>query len=560
MSDTYPPGPPQPAGPEYLEAGGGSPLPPETPVPAPGGGGRKRGLLIGGGVAALALVGVGAWAAAQFFATGAQPAEALPASTIGYASIDLDPSGGQKIEALRTLNKFPAFKEELGLDADDDIREKLFDELDVAEQCDLDYGKDVEPWLGSRMAVAAVDTGADDPEIVVVVQVKDADDANRGLEKLRDCGTEGSSDVSGGWVIDGDWAVVAEDQKAAQAVVDQADEGTLADDPEFKELTAAAGSAGIVSLYAAPEAGQYLADSMGGVGGLAGEIEQDLTGTDLLGGGDTLEPQGGGGNPFADTLKNFKGLAVTVRFDDGALEVESAGDTGLVPRAFYGSDRGSDVLETLPSDTAAAIGAGFQPGWLTEVVDQMASFAGGDMTTADLMKEASEATGLDFPQDAETLLGESAALSFGSDFDPEAFFNSSDGTDIPVAVKVKGDPDGVRAVLDKIVAQDATLEDFLASDSDGDIIVVGPNADYRAEVLKRGSLGDNDVYKDVVRESDQASVVLFVNFNAGDDWLLRVAGDDDPTVTENLRPLAGFGITAWQDDDWTHSVLRISTD
>ena len=130
VSDTYPPGPSvpgpqepaQPATPEYLEAGGGSPLPPAPPAPASSGGGRRRGLLIGGGVAALAVVGVGAWAAAQFFSTGAQPAEALPAGTLGYASIDLDPSGGQKIEALRTLNKFPAFKDEIGLDTDDDIR------------------------------------------------------------------------------------------------------------------------------------------------------------------------------------------------------------------------------------------------------------------------------------------------------------------------------------------------------------------------------------------------------------------------------------------------------
>ena len=83
MSDTYPAAPEQPNQPyaqpgpaEYLEAGGGSPLTPDSPVPAAGGGGgRRRGLLIAGGVAALALVGVGAWAAANFFATGAQPSE-----------------------------------------------------------------------------------------------------------------------------------------------------------------------------------------------------------------------------------------------------------------------------------------------------------------------------------------------------------------------------------------------------------------------------------------------------------------------------------------------------
>jgi hypothetical protein len=562
VSDTYPPGPAgpsdplgppagrPPAAPEYLEAGGGSPLPPGTPPPPARGGGRKRGLLIGGGVAVLAVVGVGAWAAAQFFSTGAQPAEALPASTIGYASIDLDPSGAQKIEALRTLNKFPAFKDELGLDTDDDIRKSIFEELDFPDSCKLFYAEDVEPWLGDRFAVAAVDTGAEDPEVVGVIQVKDEDKADAALAKLRDCGPSDDSEASGGWVINDGWAIVADDQEGAQAVADATEKGSLADDASFQDITARAGSAGIVSMYAAPEAGKFLGQMAGGAANSFGPMYGFN--------GDTDTPP-----PFdqemADAFTNFKGMAVSVRFDDGALEVESAGDTGLTPKAFYGSDRGADVLETLPANTAAAIGVGFEPGWLTQVVDQMTAFTGGDMTSADLFQEASDATGLDLPKDAETLLGQSAALSFGSDFDPEAFFNSGDGGDIPVALKVKGDPAGVQAVLDKIAAQDDTAADFLGTDADGDVIVVGPNDDYRSEVLKPGGLGQDDVYQDVVRESDRASAVLFVNFNAGDDWLVKLAGDDQ-SVKENLAPLAGFGITAWQDDDWTHSVLRITTD
>jgi hypothetical protein len=566
VSDTYPPGPStpgpqepaQPSTPEYLEAGGGSRLPPVPPAPT-GGGGRRRGLLIGGGVAALALVGVGAWAAAQFFATGSQPAEALPAGTLGYVSIDLDPSGGQKIEELRTLNRFPAFKDEIGLDTDDDIREKLFEELDLPESCKIFYAEDIEPWLGDRFALAAVDTGAEDPVVVGVVQVKDADQADTGMTKLRDCANEGNTDGGEGavgWVIDGDWAVVGEDQKSAQAVVDAADQGTLADDGDFKTITSLAGSAGIVTMYAAPGAGQYIADSLGGATGLAGAVEQGFAGSDVL--GDTELPEEGQ-NPMAEALKNFKGLAVSVRFDDGALEVEAAGDTGLTSSAWYGTDQGADVLETLPADTEAAFGMGFEEGWLTRLADQMASYTGGDMTPDELFQEASDATGLDVPDDIETLLGDSVALSFGSGFDPEAFFNSSDGGDLPVALKVKGDPDAIQKVLDKINAQDPSAGDFLGTDVDGDTIVIGPNDDYRAEVAKRGTLGDDEVYQDVVRESDRAGAVLFVNFNAGDDWLVRLAGDD-PTVKENLQPLGGFGITAWHDDDWSHTVLRLTTD
>ena len=163
MSETYPGAPQQPpqqpGHAEYLEAGGGSRLPSETPAAASGGGGRRRALLIGGGVAALALVGVGAFAAFQFFATGAQPSEALPATTIGYASIDLDPSGAQKVEALRTLNKFPAFKDELGLDTDDDLRKALFDRIQGGEDAcaNLEYARDVESWLGNRAGVAMIE-------------------------------------------------------------------------------------------------------------------------------------------------------------------------------------------------------------------------------------------------------------------------------------------------------------------------------------------------------------------------------------------------------------------
>ena len=398
MSDNFPGGPQQPPQPpgeaEYLEAGGGSPLPPEPPAAPAAGGGRKRGLLIGGGIAALAVVGVGAWAAAQFFATGAQPAEALPATTIGYASIDLDPSGAQKIEALRTLNKFPAFKDELDLELDDDIRQKIFEELDLPDGCQLFYEEDIEPWLGERMAVAAVDTGAKDPELVFVVQVKDADAADEGLTKLRDCTSEG--EATGGWVIDGDWAVVAEEADGAQAVVDATSEGTLADDPEFQELTAAAGSAGIVSLYAAPEAGKYFGQEVGEVGGMADELSNGLfgEGVDL---GEALDnPEGKAST--SSGWKDFQGVAVSVRFDDGALEIESAGGYGSRLDSLFGSDRGADVVETLPDDTAAAIGVGFEEGWLTQVVEQMASYSGGEMTAAELFEEASQMTGLDLPQ------------------------------------------------------------------------------------------------------------------------------------------------------------------
>ena len=202
-------------------------------------------------------VGVGAWAAYGFLTTGPQPSEALPADTLGYVSIDLDPSGGQKIEALKTLNKFPAFKDYVGISPDDDLVKTLFDKIQDEAGCDsLDYEDDIEPWVGDRAAVAGVDLGGDTPEAVFVVQVKDAEKAEAGLDKIKDC----SGGDEGGWAIEGDWAIVAESDKIADKVVAETKKGSLADDEDFKKWTGEAGDPGVMTMYAGPEAGDYLAD------------------------------------------------------------------------------------------------------------------------------------------------------------------------------------------------------------------------------------------------------------------------------------------------------------
>ena len=156
------------------------------------------------------------------------------------------------------------------------------------------------------------------------------------------------------------------------------------------------------------------------------------------------------------------------------------------------------------------------------------------------MSELSDMTGLDLPDDAETLAGDSAALALGSDFDPDAFFSSADGSDIPIAVKIKGDPDEIEKVLDKLREMAGPQANVLESDADGDTIVIGPNDDYRADVLEDGGLGDNDVFKDVVREADEAQTVLFVNVDEFEDAIEDAAGDERPGV--HRQPEAGLRV------------------
>jgi hypothetical protein len=477
------------------------------------------------------------WAATSFFGTGAQPAEALPASTLGYVSVDLDPSGGQKIEAVRTLRKFPAFREKVGLNTDDDVRRKIFDEIEQEADCPgLDYADGIEPWLGDRAAVAAVETGAEEPSPVFVVQVKDADLADAGLSRLRSCGS--GDGAKAGWSIDGGWAVIAETDAIAKGVAQDAAKAPLSDDTDFQRWSGEVGDPGIVSMYAAPSAGAYLADNLGQLEGLG-----------------TGAPTSSGAG--ADALKGFKGAAATIRFNDGSLELELAADAAATGNAAYAGTRGDDVLATLPTDTAAALGVGFSDGWFSTIVDQMSSASGGDTET--LLSALSRQTGLDLPGDAETLAGKSLAVGVGSGFDLETLANSSDGSGVPVAAKIEGDVGRVEAVLDKIRGRMGGGRTPLDSDSSGDMVVVGPDAAYRKAVLKDGGLGTSDAFTRVVPKAEDASAVLFVNFDAGGNWLSGMAAGDRQ-VEDNLEPLQGLGISGWQDGNTGRALLRLTTD
>jgi hypothetical protein len=570
-----PPGPPPPppGQTEYLDSGGGRPL---EPAPATGGrGGLRKGLLVGGGVVGLAAIGVGAWAAVSFFSTGPQPAEALPDGTLAYLSVDLDPSGGQKIEALRTLNKFPAFEDEVGIDTDDDIRKAIFDEIQGDLDCDgLDYEDDIEPWLGDRAAVAAVDNGGDTPDAVFVVQVKDAEAADKGMATIKDCALGEGGDDEGGWAIEGDWAVIAETDKIAERVSKDAAKASLADDEDFQKWTGEAGDSGVVTMYAAPAVGDYLAEHAEDLFGFP-FMGMSMTDCAVSGDLDTgsvdgcmdgySEDDGGAGSQISDelekTLKDFKGMAGVIRFDDGAVEVEFASDGDVAGSNLLASGAGGDTIKSLPEDTAAAIGVGFSEGWFRDLLELQAPYLGGGEDLDSMLDELESETGLVLPDDVETLLGDSAALALGSDFDPDAVFESSDGSDVPVALKVDGDPDEIEAVLEKLRDQFPSDESLVFdADSEGDTIVIGPNEDYRKEVLDKGGLGDNDVFKDVVREADDASVVLFVNVNELEDLIKEGMGDSDDEFFDNVKPISGFGISGYVDDGVAHSVMRLTTD
>lgn len=539
-------------------------------------GGRDRGkrrtalIATGGLVGVLALSGAGYFAYSAFVSSGPQPAEALPANTLGYVSVNLDPSGNQKVEAFKTLRKFPGFTDATDLDEDSDLKKEALKSAGVEGSCDAyDYDEDVKPWLGDRFAAAAVPGEGDEPTPVIVVEVKDADKAEESIDGLvEDC--DGDASMKGAWQASGDWMVISETKETTDRVIKDTEEGTLADDDDFKTWTGATGDPGVLTAYAADGAGKALSDALPQMMGDCGyasdstatdEFDTDEYGTDEYGTG--LDADAGldpctesGQEAMSKSLDEMGAMAMTVRFNDGGLEVEAASSTEGMPKGVSEDSTGSDLVSSLPEGTTMAAGAGFESGWVQSGLDYVEKIYGAELGIDDAIVQIESESGISVPEDVEKLMGEAAAVSVG-DIDYEKVANSDNPADLPVALKIKGDESDVQEVVDKLKqsAADPETADIVVKSKDG-YVSVGWDEGYVDELLDEGSLGDTDGYKSVIE--DDAGAVFYLNFDELEPTL-RDSGAGEQEM-ENLEVLSAIGMSAWYDDDVAHTKLRVTTD
>ncbi len=373
--------------PEILESGGGAGA--TQPRERPGRPRRRRRWVLGGvgllGTGAVVAAGFGAW---WYTSTGPQPAEALPAGVLGYAAVDLDPSGAQKLAALDLLKKVPAISDELDLGGNPatvDVTGTILDAVLEAEDCDV-RADGVSDWLGDRGAVAALPTDEELPAPVFVVQVTDADAARDGLTALAACGDAGSDEEveeSGfivyhpdgkdedapeiGFHVDGEWAVVAEEQDTVDRLVAEREDGrwprtrTSAGGPRRRATPASStctprprpgawyaeeiltGFEPMVDFEAANEACPMFEalDESGSVS----EEEMERLSDEWDRCYEAFEEESADAEPSPEVqeqqadLRDFEGAAVTLRFADGAVEVETAGDLSILGPQSFGRNR-----------------------------------------------------------------------------------------------------------------------------------------------------------------------------------------------------------------------------
>jgi hypothetical protein len=511
---------------------------------------RRTTVLSAVAVTAVAVLGGGAYAAYSFLAGGGpHPEDVLPASTIGVVSVDLDPSAGQKISAIRSMRKFPALKDTLGLHADDDLRKYAVDKLLEQTDCPgVDFAADVEPWLGKRAGFGAVDLDGGDPVPAIALQVDDTAKAETGFAALVDCA--GGDDL--GFAVGKDYLIASDTTAHAEAILDEGTRHPLADDPGYRRWTGAVGDAGVVSFYVSHAAARYFRD-------LVDEFGAGVGGPFTPGGGTA----GAGVSPrAADPFQAFQGLAGTVRFADGGMELALA--TGGTKDLSGGAPVGPR-LARLPEDTAVALGLGVPEDFARTVVDQLGGVL--DDSSGSFADEIESQTGLDLPRDLQVLLGDSVTFSLGGKA-PADLDAVQQPDEVPAGVTIHGDADRIRAVIAKVEDHLGTrLADVpLVLDASGDTVVIATSQDYADRLLAPGGLGSTARFRSAVPESDRASGVLYLDArsrwrDAIADLVSGVAGDAaGRRFDENTRPLTSIGVSTWNDAGVTHSLLKLATD
>jgi len=432
----------------------------------------------------------------QLSGGGAQPADVLPGDAYGYMRLDIDPSAGQKIAAVRFLDKLPQVRDTLG---GGDPRKKLWDLVaqDAADDCiaAFDYDKDIAPWLGDRAGAAVRPGGSEDtPHVAVAVQVTDEIKAKEMLGKLFACDKDGA-DIE---TKDG-YALVmppgtGKDTMAAIA------KGTLAANTTFAGDMSALGEQGVLSAW-----------------------------FDMTSGAKELQNLGAGAFGMSSTTAvGAQGrVAAALRFDPSYVEL-----AGVVrgAKAVNAASGDATQLTNLPDDTALALhvsGAdqAIDSTW-PMISDQLEGLSG--VTGGDVIGEIEQEFDVSLPDDLKVLLGRSFTLSV-----PQQDLRAADS--FVVGGKIVSS-DGARAgdLVDQI---DQAMGGILTHTLDGGTLYLATDPAYVDKLKTGGSLGNADAFKAALGDVSAANGVLFVDLDRIESAYLGDLEGDTRAVVETLRAI-----------------------
>jgi Protein of unknown function (DUF3352) len=476
-----------------------------------------------GGVVVLvgALIGGITYGAASLSGGGAQPEDALPAGAVAFAKVDLDPAASQKVDAIRFLRKFPSLRGRLA--GDGDLRKVLFDAVAGDAGWDhVNFAADVEPWLGQRVGVAAYSPktfaagtstgGPQAPTVVVALQVSDEGKARDGLDRLI-AASSGSSKP--GYVVQDGYALLAESKPLATSAADAVEAGTLAGASTF-----AADIKGLDDGIMTSWVDGAAASSLSSVANLAGVGLPDVAGV------------------HGSALSRAR-LVSSLRFD-GPDVLEIAGRVTGAP-AVAGPNVAVQGLADLPATTVAALGLGGGDGLVDSawkaMRKQVDSSKGAGSSVDDAVGQAEKQYGLHLPDDLKLLLGSNLLLALDR--------TGLDDHTINAGARVTtSDPKRANSLIGRLTGGLAGQVPGVVHQVTGDGFVLASSraqADRLTQPAGGKRLGDLDAFRRALPDVDAARFALWV------DPQSVYAGLRGGAVVADLKPIAGFGLTATSD-------------
>ncbi len=495
-------------------AAGGAPQQQWGTAPAPGSGSSGRtGKIVAfsaAGLVGLGLIGGGSvFAYSKINGGGPQPEEALPASTIAFAKVDLDPSAGQKLDALRFASKVS----DGNINVDGDLREEIFKEIQKEGGLQgLDYAQDVEPWLGDRAGVGLLPpSGEGEPTSVLVLAVTDKGKAEEGLAK--------AAQSEGGYCsVEDAWAICSDSQEVVDKAINDAKGGTLADSDNFSKDMGDLGEDGIAAAW------------------VDGDGVSKALSTSLGTAGTSAAPSIQGRSAFA------------LRFDGPHLEL--AGRSNGLKQGLSSTAKSS--IGDLPADSVAAFGItgldGYVKTYFPQVEQQLKAIV-GETSWQQGLDDFRQQTGLSVPDDLAAALGSDLTVVMGPG-------ESGDG--VPnLAVRTNGDRTKVKAFVDSLQGPSmGPSGPGLVTKEAGDKTVVALDQGYADAVASGTGLGDSDAFKNAVPDADKGSVVAYVNI----DQIVQRFGDDmSEDDKKSFKDLSSVGFSAWGDGTSADFRLRVTT-
>ena len=266
--------------------------------------------------------------------------------------------------------------------------------------------------------------------------------------------------------------LVAETQAGADAMAKDAEASTLADSEEFTAALERTGDPGIVTMYASKDAPAAMmkASETG-----SGEVD--------------LHVQGLPGRRRRRALRRRRGR--------GRVHGQ-----GPARRRGRRPHRAADPTSApCPAPPRRRFSVAFRQGWLQDYLDQLNDLMGCGQSLDDAFAEGERATGLQLPEDIETLLGKGITVSVDGGADLKALTEAPDPSQVPAGIRIYGDPAKIVPIIDKLKAS-AGPEGNLVKVSTGDgLVTVGFDPAYVESLRANGDLGSVAAFKDVVPEA-----------------------------------------------------------